>query len=115
MILFKKEERERRKREYEEREKRRRENAERLKRQQEEKERRQKEWEEKERERRRQQEEDEEEDDKSEDGGDFGVNSASVSRWGVFKVLMAGIVCGGGIAAMRAFPFLAFSLLAPLC
>ncbi|GAA5820515.1 hypothetical protein JCM11251_003025 [Rhodosporidiobolus azoricus] len=57
--------------------------------------------EDKEREERRRQEDEEEEEENSEDGGDFGVSSASVSRWGVFKVLMAGIVCGGGIAAMH--------------
>ncbi|GAA6000073.1 hypothetical protein JCM10207_006038 [Rhodosporidiobolus poonsookiae] len=46
-------------------------------------------------------EDDEDDDHSSADGGDFGVNAASVSRWGVIKVLMAGIVCGGGIAAMH--------------
>ncbi|GAA5904048.1 hypothetical protein JCM6882_003811 [Rhodosporidiobolus microsporus] len=46
-------------------------------------------------------EDDDEEDEKSEDGGDFGVNAATVSRWGVAKVLAAGVVCGGGIAAMH--------------
>lgn len=36
-----------------------------------------------------------------EDDGDFGVNPARVSAGGVIKILIAGFVCGGGIAAMR--------------
>jgi hypothetical protein len=52
----------------------------------------------------RNEDDEEEEEERSEDGGDFGVHAASVSAWGVAKVLIAGIVCGGGIAAMRAFP-----------
>lgn len=55
------------------------------------------------REKRHDDDDDDEAEEKSEDGGDFGVHAASVSRWGVAKVLLAGIVCGGGIAAMRAF------------
>lgn len=51
---------------------------------------------------------DEDEDDESSDGGEFGIGAAKVSPWGVAKILLAGIVCGGGIAAMRA------SLVSPL-
>ncbi|GAA5872863.1 hypothetical protein JCM8547_005721 [Rhodosporidiobolus lusitaniae] len=55
----------------------------------------------KEREKQREPEKDDEDDEASEDGGDFGVHAASLSAWGVAKVLIAGIVCGGGIAAMH--------------
>ncbi|GJN90806.1 hypothetical protein Rhopal_003820-T1 [Rhodotorula paludigena] len=44
---------------------------------------------------------DEDEDDESSDGGEFGIGAAKVSPWGVAKILLAGIVCGGGIAAMH--------------
>lgn len=39
------------------------------------------------------------------DGGDFGTQPAKVSRAGIAKILGAGFICGGGIAAMREFPF----------
>ncbi|GAA6028392.1 hypothetical protein JCM8097_007009 [Rhodosporidiobolus ruineniae] len=45
--------------------------------------------------------EDEKDDDDSDDGGEFGIYAAKVSLWGAAKVLVAGIVCGGGIAAMH--------------
>ncbi|KAL8278451.1 hypothetical protein RQP46_009141 [Phenoliferia psychrophenolica] len=35
------------------------------------------------------------------DGGDFGMHPASVSARGVVKILAAGLICGGGIAAMH--------------
>ncbi|GAA5948147.1 hypothetical protein JCM3765_007129 [Sporobolomyces pararoseus] len=35
------------------------------------------------------------------DGGDFGVHAARVSKAGVAKILGAGVICGGGIAAMH--------------
>ncbi|GAA5975721.1 hypothetical protein JCM11641_005847 [Rhodosporidiobolus odoratus] len=44
---------------------------------------------------------DDEDDEDTADGGDFGVHAASVSRWGIAKVLIAGVICGGGIAAMH--------------
>ncbi|BGP02337.1 MHYT domain signaling protein [Rhodotorula toruloides] len=43
----------------------------------------------------------EDEDEETEDGGDFGVGGARLSGSGVAKILLAGIVCGGGIAAMH--------------
>ena len=45
----------------------------------------------------------EENEDEDEDGDDdeFGVGAAKVSASGVVKILIAGIVCGGGIAAMH--------------
>ncbi|BGP40448.1 hypothetical protein JCM10450v2_004430 [Rhodotorula kratochvilovae] len=49
----------------------------------------------------RRDDDDDEEDEHSSDGGDFGVGAAKVSLWGVTKILLAGIVCGGGIAAMH--------------
>ncbi|GAA5983157.1 hypothetical protein JCM10908_000176 [Rhodotorula pacifica] len=41
--------------------------------------------------------------DEDEEGSqdEFGVGAAKVSAWGVVKILIAGIVCGGGIAAMH--------------
>ncbi|GAA5950722.1 hypothetical protein JCM21900_000492 [Sporobolomyces salmonicolor] len=42
-----------------------------------------------------------EDEDDSDDGGDFGMHSATVSKGGVAKILGAGIICGGGIAAMH--------------
>jgi len=42
-----------------------------------------------------------EDDEARDDGGDFGVNAAKVSKAGVAKILGAGVICGGGIAAMR--------------
>ncbi|GAA5872140.1 hypothetical protein JCM3774_002281 [Rhodotorula dairenensis] len=42
----------------------------------------------------------EDEDDEGEQD-EFGVGAARVSAWGVVKILLAGIVCGGGIAAMH--------------
>ncbi|GAA6050346.1 hypothetical protein JCM3770_002974 [Rhodotorula araucariae] len=52
--------------------------------------------------RRNRRENDHDEDDEaSSDGGDFGVGAVKVSLWGVTKILLAGIVCGGGIAAMH--------------
>ncbi|GAA5925475.1 uncharacterized protein JCM15063_005034 [Sporobolomyces koalae] len=42
-----------------------------------------------------------EEEDLQEDGGDFGVHTAKVSRAGVAKIIGAGVICGGGIAAMH--------------
>ncbi|TNY24789.1 hypothetical protein DMC30DRAFT_6168 [Rhodotorula diobovata] len=42
-----------------------------------------------------------EEEDGTVDDGEFGVGAAKVSLWGVSKILLAGIVCGGGIAAMH--------------
>ncbi|KDE08785.1 hypothetical protein MVLG_00891 [Microbotryum lychnidis-dioicae p1A1 Lamole] len=39
--------------------------------------------------------------DEEEDGGEFGVVPASVSILGVAKILGAGCICGGGIAAMH--------------
>jgi hypothetical protein len=59
----------------------------------------------------RREEDDEEEEEHSEDGGDFGVHAASLSAWGIAKVLIAGIVCGGGIAAMRTSCFFCHFLL----
>lgn len=47
-----------------------------------------------------------EEEDGTVDDGEFGVGAAKVSLWGVSKILLAGIVCGGGIAAMRTPPSL---------
>ena len=43
----------------------------------------------------------EEDDEIRDDGGDFGVHAAKVSKAGVAKILGAGVICGGGIAAMR--------------
>ncbi|BGP24991.1 MHYT domain signaling protein [Rhodotorula toruloides] len=43
----------------------------------------------------------EDEDEETEDGGDFGVGGVRLSGSGVAKILLAGIVCGGGIAAMH--------------
>lgn len=42
-----------------------------------------------------------EDEDETDDGGDFGVGGARLSASGVAKILLAGIVCGGGIAAMH--------------
>ncbi|GAA5915015.1 hypothetical protein JCM5296_003832 [Sporobolomyces johnsonii] len=44
---------------------------------------------------------DDSDEDDSDDGGDFGMHSATVSKGGVAKILGAGIICGGGIAAMH--------------
>lgn len=46
-------------------------------------------------------EQEEREDEAEDDGGDFGVHAAKVSKAGVAKILGAGVICGGGIAAMR--------------
>ncbi|KAM0753752.1 hypothetical protein T439DRAFT_377899 [Meredithblackwellia eburnea MCA 4105] len=35
------------------------------------------------------------------DGGDFGLNPTRVSLKGLFKILGAGFICGGGVAAMH--------------
>ncbi|GAA5944147.1 hypothetical protein JCM3775_001080 [Rhodotorula graminis] len=50
---------------------------------------------------RRERTEVDDEDDTTVDDGEFGVGAAKVSLWGVSKILLAGIVCGGGIAAMH--------------
>ncbi|GAA5874518.1 hypothetical protein JCM16303_002891 [Sporobolomyces ruberrimus] len=46
-------------------------------------------------------EQEEREDEAEDDGGDFGVHAAKVSKAGVAKILGAGVICGGGIAAMH--------------
>lgn len=35
--------------------------------------------------------------------GEFGANPARVSTGGILRILGAGVICGGGIAAMRKF------------
>ncbi|GAA5958689.1 hypothetical protein JCM8115_000325 [Rhodotorula mucilaginosa] len=51
--------------------------------------------------RKEQRREENEDDDEDGDDDEFGVGAAKVSAWGVVKILIAGIVCGGGIAAMH--------------
>lgn len=51
--------------------------------------------------RQRKQEEASEKAEADEDGGEFGTRPAKVSTAGIVKILAAGIIAGGGIAAMR--------------
>ncbi|BGP16568.1 hypothetical protein JCM10213_000520 [Rhodosporidiobolus nylandii] len=49
----------------------------------------------------RRREQDDGDEESSEDGGDFGVHAAKLSGWGIAKVFVTGVICGGGIAAMH--------------
>ena len=58
-------------------------------------------WESPAKEKQRVEEGKEDDEEARDEGGDFGVHAARVSKAGVSKILGAGVICGGGIAAMR--------------
>ncbi|GAA5893557.1 uncharacterized protein JCM6883_003558 [Sporobolomyces salmoneus] len=58
-------------------------------------------WESSAKEKQREDEAGEDDEEAREERGEFGVHSATVSKAGVAKILGAGVICGGGIAAMH--------------